>query len=280
MEFSNRDNQPAPPICCPAGPALLRSQKGQGTIEYVLVLVVGVAIVLGLLYQLNSAFKTWANNYFGDYLTCLLETGDLPSIGGSPGDTGICEQFFQPFTWAGGRPSNGQGPEQGEQDRGGPGAGARESGGGGGSPVRSGGGGGGSFGRSGLGTPTRVGRKIAGNTTFTGNTDASGYGGGYTTYQRPVSKLPKTKLDKRFAFQNEQERQTRKPLAATTKKDEGGIRGAIKLKPKKITKTTDVEADTSFSIGNFIRIIIIICIVLALLLFIGSQVMQISKSMD
>lgn len=244
-------------------------------------LVVGVFIIIGLLYQLNSAFKTWANNYFGDYLTCLLETGDLPSIGGSPGDSGICEQFFTPFTWAGGRPRSGGDQQAGEKDQGGPGRGASErGGGGGGSPVRYNSGGGGGFGRSGPGTPTRAGRKIEGSTGSTGNTSASGYGGGYTYYQRPNTQLPKSKLDKKFAFQDQRERQLPRALASAAKKDEGGVRGAIKLKQKKLVKDAGVGEDAGFSLGNFIRMIIIVCIVLALLLFIGGQVLSISKSME
>ncbi len=281
MEFSNRDIQAASPICCSSPAQVLRNERGQGTIEYVLVLVVGVAIVLGLLYQLNGAFKTWANNYFGDYLTCLLETGDLPSIGGSPGDTGLCEQFFKPFTWAGGRPSNGDNNQQEEKAQGGPGNGSSERGGGGGSQLSRGRGSGGSFGRSGSWTPTRAGRKLAGTPNSTGNTSATSYGGGPNYTQRPINRATKTRLDKKFAFQNDKaERQTRRPLATGPKKDDNGIRGAIKLKPKKVLNENTIDADTSFSIGNFIRIIIIICIVLALLLFIGGQVMQISKSMD
>lgn len=57
------------------------------------------------MFEFNTAFQAWANNYFGDYLTCLLETGELPTIEGSPGDSGICGQFFEPFSLKNGRPS-------------------------------------------------------------------------------------------------------------------------------------------------------------------------------
>ncbi len=277
MEFSNRDAISSPPICC----SPLRSQSGQGLVEYLLVLVVAVAIILGGLYQLNSAFKAWANNYFGDYLSCLLETGELPTIGGSPGDSGICEQFFQAFTWDAGRPARESGPS-GEKSAEGNGRGSSErggGGGGGGGQVRSGGSGSGGFTRR-FSPSARGGKKISSGGS-TGNTDASGYVGGYSTVQRPQNRAQKTKLDNKFAFERQGDRDpSRKVATAARKGEEGGNKGSIKLKPKGIKNATAAAADTEFSIGNFIRILIIVCIILALLLFIGSQVVQISKSMD
>lgn len=238
-------------------------------------------MILGGLYQLNDAFKKWANNYFGEYLACLLETGDLPTIGGSPGDSGVCEQLFKPFSLADGRPPvKGQGSSE-EKEAGGSGAGASErGGGGGGAPVRYSGGGGG-FGRGYRSANTPTGRKRPGGVTVTGNTDANGGGGGYTYYQRPVSQQSRTKLNNKFAFENQRDADQRRKVAGGTKKDsEGGSRAAIKLKQKNIKKALSEQADTGFSIGHFIRYIIIACIILALLFFIGGQLLQISKSMD
>ena len=95
MAFSNRDKL--------TPRRLLRSQSGQGIVEYLLVLVVTVSILLGAIYQFNSAFKSWAQSYFGDYLTCLFETGELPIIDGTPGDSGECNSLFKPFSFTGGR---------------------------------------------------------------------------------------------------------------------------------------------------------------------------------
>ena len=57
-------------------------EKGQAVIEYLLILILVVSIILGILYQFNDAFKKFINGYFGDYIACLLETGELPSLGG------------------------------------------------------------------------------------------------------------------------------------------------------------------------------------------------------
>ncbi len=64
----------------PRSSSLWRSEAGQGTLEYVLVLVVSVLIILGVLYQFNSAFKVYVTSYFGEYVACLLEVGDLPGV--------------------------------------------------------------------------------------------------------------------------------------------------------------------------------------------------------
>lgn len=278
MSFSNRDGIIPPPICCSS----LRSQSGQGTIEYVLVLVVGVAIILGMLFQLNDAFKTWANNYFGDYLACLLETGELPTIGGSPGDSGVCEQLFKPFNMAEGRKRKDAGGNKSAEEKPSSGTGTSERAtAAGGSPVRYPSSGSGFLGKNGSGVPTRTGKKLGGNSSGTGNTSATGYGEGSSFYRRSSTQQPKARLDNKFAFEKDQDRQRRRNLASAVKKPEDYSRnGAIRLKAKDLKKVKAEVASSEFSLGNFIRYIVIICIVLALLFFLGGQALQISKSMD
>src|SRR5262245_37470345 len=81
---------------------ILRSRKGQGTVEYLLVLSV-VLILLGMLRQFNESFRSFVQNYYENYLTCLMETGELPSLGNSNSES-ECDAEFQPFTFAAGRP--------------------------------------------------------------------------------------------------------------------------------------------------------------------------------
>ena len=72
----------------------IRSQKfgagetGQATVEAVLVTVISFLVISGLVYQLHSGFRDFADNYFGTYLVCLLETGELPAIGGGSEEGG------------------------------------------------------------------------------------------------------------------------------------------------------------------------------------------------
>lgn len=71
--------------------------------EYILTLFVTMAILLGGLYQFRTAFQAFVDSYFGEYLVCLLETGELPSLKSTPG-TGECDSSFEPFSLANGRP--------------------------------------------------------------------------------------------------------------------------------------------------------------------------------
>ena len=77
-------------------------QSGQAVIEYLLILLIIVGIVIGLMTQFHGAFRDYVDNYFGEYLACLLETGELPSLGGNT--PGVCNTSFQPFTFSSGRP--------------------------------------------------------------------------------------------------------------------------------------------------------------------------------
>jgi Flp pilus assembly pilin Flp len=68
---------------------LLKSQSGQAFVEYTLILVVTVAIIGGVLFQFSSGFRAFTQAYFGSYVKCLLEVGELPGLGGG-GVSGIC----------------------------------------------------------------------------------------------------------------------------------------------------------------------------------------------
>lgn len=260
----------------------ISNESGQGTLEYILVLVVTVAIILGMMLQLNTAFKTWANNYFGDYLACLLETGDLPTIGGSPGDSGVCEQFFKPFSLAEGRPANGRAKEEQKSDNGKSG-GERERrtgpGGGNYTPVRYSGSGS-MGGRWRAANSSSKGRGVAGSSKG-GSTETTSYGSSVGYVQRPQPRI-KSKLDQKFAFEKESDpSQKRKPIPVGKKKDaDDGRKPVIKLKPNAFKKKTVTDADTSFSVGDFMRFLIIAALVIALVMFVGGQVLSISKSME
>lgn len=82
------------------------SQSGQAATEYLLILVVSAGIILGVVYQFNTAFQSFAKNYFGEYLSCLLETGELPALGDNEGTfKDGCDANFESFSLANGRPS-------------------------------------------------------------------------------------------------------------------------------------------------------------------------------
>lgn len=278
MAFSIRDEQSAI--------GLLRNQRGQSIVEYILTLIIGVSLILGGMYQLNSAFKTWANNYFGTYLACLLEAGELPSISGTGGDSGVCAQMFKPFTLADGRPLKEGSNAGAEKAAGGTGGGMGEK-----TPGASYVGrgsssyGGGSFGRGSgpRGFAAKGGKgKGSGGSAYTGSTDTGDYGGGYGKTNKKLDVKTKTTLDNRFAFEQERDSKEKRKAASTFKRPSDEGQNAPRIRVKKSDKKRDIAAqeDTGLNIPNFLRYLIIAGIILALVVFLGGQTLQIGKSMD
>lgn len=266
----------------------LASQSGQAVTEYILILIAVVGIALGVIYQFNSAFKVWATNYFGEYVACLLETGELPIIDSAPGDSGVCTELFKPFSLADGRPPNpptsgGTNPGDGSS---GPSRGGRESGRGGSSGGHGGEFGGASrFGRGGGGSQVGSGKQKLGSkdSQYTGSTAAGGYGGGYSATNKKLNTGVKQRLDNKFAFEDEKEgkekRSTAKVTRSSASQEEGSVKRA-KIKRKELGKNTGEGGDVGFTIGNFLKYLIIAAIVIALVFFLGGQMLQVSKSMD
>jgi hypothetical protein len=261
----------------------LGSESGQAIVEYILVLVVTVAIVLGGVYQLNSAFKAWSKTYFGDYIACLLETGELPNIGGSPGDSTICQQVFSPFDPKGGSQSPalaGAGKAAGSGSAGG----SRESGRGGGG----GGGGGSSGGHFGSSSSSRSsadgagGRRVASDSISTGDMGSSSGGGGYSATYRQQNAEKKERLDNRFAFDKESEDKQKRGSFSVSKTAGGDAEAKQKLTIKRKANLKDEHGpdDSPMTFGNFIRWLIIAAIIIALVVLVGGQMLQVGKSME
>lgn len=283
MEFSNRDET-----------QILRSQSGQAVVEYILILVVVVGLILGGVYQFNDAFKVWANNYFGDYLTCLLETGELPIIDAAPGDSGICNQLFKTFSLADGRPlgtkpgdGGGGGSESGKSkssDAGGAKEGAYSGGGGSGSGSS------GSNskmsshfgGQSSAGSVVQKNGKGGDKDSYTGSTAAGSYGspggGGGGSKGNPQVRQ---RIDNRFAFEEEKEERQKAKSSSTSRAtaSEAQAKSRIKMHARELKKNT-LEQDKPFTFGNFLRFIIMAAIIIALVVFIGGQMLQVGKSME
>lgn len=261
----------------------MSNQSGQGLVEYILVLFVIIAMIFGAIYQLNSAFERWAHSYFGDYLSCLLETGELPTISGGGGDPGLCNQLYEPFSLANGRPFRELGRGQAAEGGGRRAGGTREQG------VRSGGLGGRytplKLGGDGFGSGGGRGGRGRGKTdsTYTGSTGISDYGGGYSYTYRPPNAREKKLLDDRFAFQKARDpKQTgRKPTTARKPSNDEGD-GRPKRSPMRggSNNKKKMEApDSSFTVAGFLRWLVIAALIIALLMVLGGQALQIGKSM-
>ncbi|NCN95279.1 MAG: hypothetical protein GW917_00990 [Bdellovibrionales bacterium] len=272
----------------------INNQRGQGVTEYILVLVVIVAMLLGGMYQLNTAFQKWANNYFGDYLACLLETGELPSIGGAPGDSGICNELFQPFDFTSGRTpretgdggdesNSGEDESLSERSRRGSGkggGGTRESAtnsrgsyvsgsssGGRSSSSRQGSAGGGSSGKA--------------EKKYTGSTDASNYSGLGRSQTNSANGRPRYVpiISRRIVDTTEEERTSAARQNAVSRNPSGSETKRIQVVRKSLKKDTPDE-DEPMTFGGFLRFLIIAAIIIALVLFLGGQALQISKNSE
>jgi len=93
------------------------NSAGQAVVEYMLVLVVTLTI-LGMVKSVFSAVDEFMYSYMGEYISCLMDYGELPAMGTDNselskskdgGSTGgkKCNNEFAGFTLSNGRPANG-----------------------------------------------------------------------------------------------------------------------------------------------------------------------------
>ncbi len=278
------------------------NQAGQGVTEYILLLVIIIALVFGGLFQLNTAFQNWANNYFGEYLACLLETGELPSIGGAPGDSGICNELFEPFELASGRKfigpegtgpgGGGDGDGDGDADlggrdgesRGGSGrsAGIRETAPSNGSFVSSGRG----VGRSGqfAGRDTQQNNSGRGRqkAKYTGSTESSlPAGAGYSQLNSKTGRPKYIAITGRRIVDVEEREARTQTTGGSIKRDSGSQSEDKKTRVtnRSVAKTETVD-DEPMTFGGYLRFLILAAIIIALVLLLGGQALQISKGSE
>ncbi|MCB0377138.1 MAG: hypothetical protein KDD33_01470 [Bdellovibrionales bacterium] len=269
-----------------AGPTSRANQAGQAVLEYILVLVVTVSIILGILYQFNDAFKNFLDNYFGDYLACLLETGELPSLGGGGGPTtGECNAGFQNFSIASGRPNkedSGKGSSErgnskrGKNDGGRPGS--QNSGGGSTNGEASGRNGG----RNAALRPPR--QRLSTNSSRPSQaqeTTSSESGDFSSGRRRRILRRRKIRISGSFITRSDQKRAPKVIKAKKPKKERrlSALRSAkVPLTPPKPPSAPDIDVGGGFTFGKIVKFLIIIGIIVAIVVFLGGQIVQIRKS--
>lgn len=107
---------------------LFLNENGQAVVEYILLIVVVISLVFGV-KKAFSHVDDFISHYIGDYVTCLMEYGELPSLGVAAADQKRhldgsgkkCDEDFAGFTFVDGRPSNGGGTGSGGPGTGGTG---------------------------------------------------------------------------------------------------------------------------------------------------------------
>ncbi len=281
-------------------------RAGQATVEYILVVFVSVVLVVTATRIFFPGVRSFIDDFMGGYVSCLLETGELPKFGDDSGiDSGECN----PAGFAAGNsasadvPSptgsknpnnNGNSAENSSSDQN-PTA-TKSS-----SSARSTRGGAGSNGGS-RSTFTvgqsSAGRGTAGNDGGAGaggdkkidvSEDGSGGGGGYFgsagNRGRSRKKFTGNFLGgelpaeaKARARADEKESRTAVPIA-----EAGGSSASKKVPLVAPEKTTKAVADITMEgldIAMIIKIVMIAAIIIILLLLIGGQALQLSKSWE
>lgn len=272
---------------------LIKNSSGQALVEYILLLVVILTIV-GLVRQFNDSFRNYAQNYFENYLTCLIEAGELPRLG-YDGDTNtVCDDEYVPFTPLQGRPlkesvriarENALRPRSSENLRAGSSGGDRV-GGSSAANERSGGNSGGRVPVSRfdpqLGSSQRSSQSSAGSAS---PNSSGGSGGLQYEESGPLAGQ---------SLQNQRElRQSRVPLSSEEQTNLGrrnlnsaGVeidsKGRVRrvpanLEPKKREPTNQ---DTEFTFGDFIKYLLIAIMIILMIIFFGGQAITISKSRE
>jgi hypothetical protein len=302
---------------------LILKQKGQALTEYILLFTVSILLTGGLLYQFNDAFKNFVNAYFGEYLTCLIESGELPNLGwDGNGIDDSCTAEFQPFNLATGRnPINYKGTftpsppyqpsnkppwvnkwttlpkyvdpvpiykDTGNYDSRGADGGAAGAGKGGlgaggdgsGGPGVGGKWGGGLFGdgkNGAKGGPIALNKDereaSEGSMESTGGGFVGRYNRSKKSEERPMM-VPFSRMD--------EEKSDGRTLRVPASKDDPAIRGkSVEAGDgTRKMKAVDGDMDAGLDFSDLFKYLLIFAIVAAMVLFLGGQALQISKSQE
>lgn len=298
-------------------------ERGQATIEVILLAFIAVVVILGLIYRFNTAFKKYTTDLYGSYYRCLLETGELPGTGS------VCKDRAARFEIANGREKLKWSPTD-------------DASGGGGSSGGNGSGSGGSGGKGSSGSKSGSGNETGGgsNTASSGSSggdsvsaggSAGGRGQSVVGRLRQISKRngstavggaeqlsddeknlaggtgdslradyagargngdslrsARTKMD--FAMGGDE---VQKEMRVASAPVSGPIskradRNGDALRPRKAVENTDrkpaqasmKEDSSGMDFGKMFRIFMIVAIIVAIVIFLGGQILQISKSSE
>ncbi len=318
-------------------------ERGQASLEMILLMIIGMIVILGLVYRFNTAFKRYTIEMYGTYYRCLLETGELPGTGSvcrdrearydiangralvTDGDTGTggtddgsggsggSGSGGSGGSGSGGSGSGGSGGS-GSGKNGRSGSGNQAGSGSGGSGGGSGSGGGGDAGSEAVGGNSRNGGrgsvvsrlKNAGRNRSTSvgsasdlskeDADAAAAANGdnglivdATSARHTNNPLRSAKTKMNFSMEGDQyQREETKavaPIAATATK-KSADRGGDSLRPRKAVEKGDRapakkrndDDGGGLEFGKLFKLFLIIGIVIAIVVFLGGQVLQISKS--
>ncbi|MFP5518427.1 MAG: hypothetical protein ACLGGX_00865 [Bdellovibrionia bacterium] len=278
----------------------LKDQGGQALIEYVLMLIISISLLLLLTAQIFTPFKEFLRAYMGTYIQCLLEYGELPALGSEGvGAESECNARFEDFTIGAGRPPKTDGSggssasganNRSDSNRSSSSSSSSSSDGSG----RNNSGGGGSSGRTvivngsnrrSMGTESTspdaaktIEIEVSAPGAGSGRFYSSGGGSDSTSSrtERFITGEVVSDFDqRRLAAQNKQN-ETAGMVVGENEQARAPKKIAINPPKREVSSLDDEEEE--FTIGNFIRILIIAGIIIAIVIFVGGQILQMSKS--
>ncbi len=272
---------------------LASNQKGQAALEYVLILFIVVALITGVLFKFGSAFRFFGENIVGTQLECALTYGQLP--GNLPAGVNCDDpQIGAGGAGAGSGGTDGSGEANNPDGSGDPNNTKDKNGDHDGSNSSnsasniSGGSGSDGFFSSGSGRRNR--RSIAANAGGEEKKDAAGADSeGISRGSRKIIVIDETirvgggNRSRYIPVPGEQ----KKKQAATAvsgiaaKVDSNEIRTAKKIPVvTEDRKPAEIPKDEPMSFGQFFKYLVIAAIVIALVVFFGSQVMNFQNSKE
>lgn len=282
----------------------LLCESGQAATEYILIMVIAVGIIIGVVSQFNTSFGKYMNDYFGEYLSCLLEAGELPQLGSEEANlSNICEAEFKPFqlTPLPGRPAKNQNSSASDSRRTANTRGIDKGGSNSNSSFRSGGSssGGGGSGKSGssggfsnFGTSSSF--NSAKNKTMKASDKEKNSLGDESSGSNNVQGFSyangkrKSLQDTNESFaagssknKKKKDKTDEKTLSPDKEKNSENAQRKSKIKVKPPRKpSSEIDLGEPLQFGDYLRYIIIAALILAVLLLVGGQALQISKSKE
>lgn len=241
---------------------------------------------------MNKAFRVFAEGYFGEYLTCLLETGELPGLGAQDPNS-QCATAYRAFTMAKLNPGEGGGTNSGGGNSSGEGgSGSDASAGSSGSSSRitpgkdaESGAGESSYGSSvAHGTPNRfrtynsTGKNSGVENTAVGNSSADAIKGSQEKGETQRFAVTDTIRNGR---KDKKEKVGSTKVKGSEKSEQSNRKNVVLIPINKRLPTAVSDADLGgFGFGDFLRYLIIAAIIIAIIIFVGGQAVQVSKGMD
>lgn len=271
----------------------LLNQSGQATIEYILIIIVSVALLSGPLYQFNSMFRNYVDALYGDegYFACLLETGEFEN-GSSNDSSSDCNTAFNTAL-------------KSSQNSSSTAAARRNSANGGkGSSLGSSGqddGTGSSSGTDGVYSGATANGKSASNLNSKGrpktiaiqdkhaSSDSEsgfGYDNNLQQDRQTASRANPTiviQMPKKFKFDEQEERtaERREPTILAESKESVKKKNELVMDPPKIKVQLDDEKKSSgFDFSVMIKWFLILVVIVILIVVVGGQLVQLSKGGD